>query len=127
MEKVGGKLGPISEELSNFMIGAGQATEETSIAGLLKNAVGSGLVLGLMDANLGDGSDGSAKAFKKHYRIEEVNLLESSVLENGSSNIYFRVKYKIRVIKLLNIDYAFDISAWAYTDAWGDSGSKGSG
>lgn len=126
LETVGGELGPISEELSNFMTGAGRAAGETSIAALLKNEVGSELVVGLMDTNLGDGSEGSAKAFKKHYRIEDVNLLESRVLENGSGNIYFRVKYKIKVIKLLNIDYAFNMSSWAYTDAWGDTGSTGS-
>lgn len=126
LETVGGELGPISEELSNFMSGAGRAAGETSITTLLKNEVGSELVVGLMDTNLGDGSEGSAKAFKKHYRIEDVNLLESRVLENGSGNIYFRVKYKIKVIKLLNIDYAFNMSSWAYTDAWGDTGSTGS-
>lgn len=118
LEKVGGELGPISEELGGFMSGAGQAAQNTSIADLLKDAVGSSLVVGLMDTNLGDGSEGSAKAFKKHYRIEGVSLLESKVMENGSDSIFFRVKYKIRVIKLLNIDYSFNMSTWAYTDAW---------
>lgn len=117
LEEVGGELGPISEELEQFVVGAGQAASSTSIADIVKNLAGEGLVLGLMDNNLGDGGENSAERFKRKYHIKDMDLLESRVLEDGN-HIYFRVKYRIEVVKLLNIDYSFDMSTWAYTDAW---------
>ena len=121
LENVGGELGPISEELSQFVIGAGQSMSATSVTDILKNLAGEGLVLGLMNSNLGDGSPGSAEAFKKKYHIKNISLLESKVLEDGNQ-IFFRVEYDIEVIKLLNVDYTFKMSTWAYADAWSGVG-----
>lgn len=117
LEQVGGELGPISEELEQFVIGAGQAASATSVTDILKNLAGEGLVVGLMNSNLGDGGENSAERFKRKYHIKDIDLLESRVLEDGN-HIFFRVKYRIEVVKLLNIDYSFDMSTWAYTDAW---------
>lgn len=118
LEEVGGQLGPVSEELEQFVVGAGQAASETSVADILKNLAGEGLVVGLMNNNLGDGGPNSAERFKSKYHIKDISLLESKVLEDGKNQIYFRVKYRIEVVKLLNIDFGFDMSTWAYTDAW---------
>lgn len=117
LEDVGGELGPISGELEQFVVGAGQAASATSITDIVKNLAGEGLVVGLMNNNLGDGGEKSAERFKQKYHIKDLSLLESKVLEDGN-HIFFRVKYRIEVIKLLNIDYSFDMSTWAYTDAW---------
>lgn len=126
LEKIGGELGPISEELSQFVIGAGQSVSATSITDILKNLIGEGLVLGLMDSNLGDGSPGSAETFKKKYHIKNINMLESQVLESGNQ-VFFRIEYDIEVVKLLNVDYTFKMSTWAYADAWSGVGASSSG
>lgn len=117
LEKVGGELGPISDELEQFVVGAGKAASATSVTDIIKNLAGEGLVVGLMSNNLGDGGENSAERFLRKYHIKSINLLESKVLEEGN-HIFFRVKYRIEVVKLLNIDYGFDMSTWAYTDAW---------
>lgn len=117
LEEVGGELGPMSEELEQFVVGAGQAAENTSVTDIVKNLAGEGLVLGLMNNNLGDGGENSAERFKRKYHIKDVDLLESRVLEDGN-HIFFRVKYKIEVVKLLDLDFSFNMSTWAYTDAW---------
>lgn len=118
MEEMGGELGPVSEELAQFLTDAGQATSNTSITDILKNLAGEGLVLGLTNSNLGDGSPGSAERFKQRYHIKDIDLLESQVLPDGKNHIYFRLKYRIEVVKLLNMDFSFNMSTWAYADAW---------
>lgn len=110
-------LGPISEELEEFVAGAGKAASSTSITDILRNLVGEGLVLGLMEKNLGDGGTKSAERFMRKYHIKGLKLLESRVCEDDN-HIYFRVEYQIEVIKLLKVDYSFNMSTWAYTDAW---------
>lgn len=118
LQDVGGELGPISEELEQFVTGAGQAAAETSVTDILKNLAGEGLVVGLMNKNLGDGGKNSAERFMRKYHIKDVSLLESSVLEDETNHIYFRVKYQIEAVKLLNVDFSFNMSTWAYADAW---------
>ena len=141
---LGGELGDVSEELGELLSGAGvttaggevtefgagmedflndagSATAATSLTNIAKNGTGSLLAQKLMENNLGDGSKAAAAAFKKHYRVKNLHMLQSSVLEEGN-HIYLRATYDIRVIQLLSVDYTFHMSTWAYAEAW--SGQK---
>ena len=117
LKEIGGDVGSLDEEMGQFISDAGGATASTSITAIVKNLAGSGIVSKLMEANLGDGTPEGAERFKKRYRIENMNMLESDVFSQ-KNRIAFRVRYDIRVVKLLNIDYCFHMSTWAYADAW---------
>ena len=117
LQELGGDLGSLNEELGQFFSNGGAATANTSITALVKNMAGSGIALKLMEANLGDGTSEGAKRFLKRYRIEHINMRESDVFSQGN-RLAFRVRYDIRVVRLLNIDYSFHLSTWAYADAW---------
>lgn len=118
LEELGGSLGSINSELGSFVTGSGTAMSATSLAGLAKNGLGEALVQQMMKTNLGDGSAGAADAFLRKYHVEDLSLLPSSFLAGSENHIYFRIKYKIKVVDLLNLDYSFNMSTWAYADAW---------
>ena len=117
LEQVGSELGPLDSGLGEFVTSAGNSLTHTSVSNLVKNFISNGLAYKLMDTNLGDGTPEGAALFKKRYHIENVSMLQSSVFERGNE-IYIRVLYDIRVVKLLNLDYVFHMSTWAYSDAW---------
>lgn len=117
LKEVGGDVGSIDEELGQFITDGGNASAATSITTIAKNLAGSGIVMKLMEANMGDGTPEGAERFKRRYRIENINMLESDVLSD-KNHIAFRIRYDIRVVRLLGMDYVFHMSTWAYANAW---------
>ena len=76
----------------------------------------------MLKNNLKDGPSDTAEAFMKRNRIENLNMYGSKFLEAGEGStgkdIFMRVNYDIRVIRLLNLDFSFHISHCAYAKAW---------
>lgn len=117
LKEVGGDVGSIDEELGKFITDGGNAAAATSLTNIVKNLVGSGLILKMMEANLGDGTAEGAARFIRLHHIKNINMLESDVLSDGN-NIAFRIRYDIQVVRLLGLNYNFHLSTWAYANAW---------
>ncbi len=119
LQNMGGSMGSIDSELGQYVTDAGTAMSHTSLADLGKGALGQTLVLQMMKQNLVADSADSPEAFMRRNHVEGLDMMESSVLEGGSGDIFMRAKYKVNVVKLLNLDYGFQMSSWAYAKAWG--------
>lgn len=119
LEKLGGDVSMVSNDLGQFISGVGSALEGDSISQWLQSAAGQWLTLKLVEKNMASSKGDSAEAFKKRNRIEgKIDLDGSKFLEEGSSDIFMQVNYVIRVIRLLNIDIELHMSHCAYARAW---------
>ncbi|MCD7801606.1 MAG: hypothetical protein LUH09_01635 [Clostridiales bacterium] len=118
LEKIGSGLGSVDSELGQYATDAGTAMDSTSISDLVKSGLGQALIEQMMKKNLVGGTGDSADEFMSHYHISNLDLSESKLLEGSGNEIFVRAKYEIQVIKLLNIDFSFQMSTWAYTTAW---------
>lgn len=118
IENVGGHVGSIDSELGQFVDEAGSALSATSLTKLAKGGLGQLLVMQMMKKNLSDGGRDNADSFMRRNHVSDLDLMESSFLEDGNE-VAMRVKYRIQVVQLLNIDVSFQMSCWAYTTAWG--------
>ncbi len=126
LEELGEGVGTVNGELGAYVQGAGAAMAGDNLVALIQDGVGSGIVSQIMDSNLADGTSDSAENFKKRNHIENVDLTGSKFLEAGAGStgrdIFMRVDYDIRVVKLLNIDFSFHLSHCAYAQAWAGGG-----
>ena len=101
-----------------------------------KGEVGGAVVKGLMYKHLKDASDTDVNAYLIKHRvvggIDGLDLGSSSIFTNGTDDITFVCKYKLRIIRLLNTDFTFDMCQVAQTKAWAgeslvrDTSSSGS-
>lgn len=97
----------------------GQAMSGDSLTDIAKNLAGKGLASAVVNAHLKDWPTDTAEAFLKRNNIEEFKVGDVNFLEEGSKNVFISVKYKIKVIELLKLDFSFHMSHFAYTQAWG--------
>lgn len=118
LETIGGDLGSLDSELGQYVSDVGSALSGDSISDLAKNGVGQALIKQMMEKNLVSGTSGSAEAFLNRYHISNLDFSESKILEGSGNEIFVRVKYEMQVVQLLNIDFSFQMSTWAYTTAW---------
>lgn len=119
IQNLGGNLGSIDSELGQYVTDAGSALSGDSLADLAKGQLGQTLVLQMMKANLVNGTGDTAEAFLQRNHVDGLDMMESKFLEGTSNDIFMRVKYTIHVVQLLDIDFSFQMSCWAYTTAWG--------
>ena len=132
IQNLGGQLGSIDSELGQFVDSAGNALSGDSIAGMIKSGTGQALAIQMMEANLVEGRGDSAEAFMRRNHVQNLDMMESTFLGGTSGDIFMRAKYEIRVVQLLDIDFSFQMSCWAYAQAWqggessGQSGGNGS-
>ena len=124
LQNMGGNLGSIDSELGQFVTDSGTAMSNTNLADMGKDGVGQVLVLQMMKKNLVADRNDTPEAFMRRNHIEGLDMMESSVLKGETGEIFMRAKYKISVIKLLNLDYSFQMSSWAYANAWGSKGTE---
>lgn len=131
LEDMGGSLGSVNEELGQYVQNAGTAMEGDSIAALIQDGIGSGVVYQILDNNLTDGAGDTAEAFKKRNRIQNIDMTGSKFLEAGEGSsgrdIFMRVDYDIQVVRLLNLDFTFHLSHCSYAQAWAGEGVTGGG
>lgn len=120
VQSVGGELGSISNELGQFVNTAGASMSGDSLAQWIKSDVGNCVVEQMMKKNLQADGYASGDDFMARNGISDLDFSQSSFLEGDSKDIFMQVTYDIQVIKLLNIDYKFHMSSWAYTTAWGN-------
>ena len=126
--EIGGNLGSLDSELGQYVTDAGEAMSGDSLADIGKGLLGQQLVLQMMKKNLVSGLGDNADAWLKRNHVEDVDLMESKFLEGESADIFMRVNYKIKVVDLLKLDYSFQLSSVAYTQAWkGESSNSGGG
>ncbi len=118
LQTIGSQLGSIDSELGQYVSDGGGALSATSITNLATNGIGQALATQLMEKNLVADDIDSAEAFFARNHISDLDLSESKFLENGSPEIFMRAKYKIKVVELLDIDFSFQMSSWAYARAW---------
>lgn len=118
LQSVGGELGSIDSELGQYVTDGGTSLSATSITNLATNGIGQVLATQLMKKNLVADKSDSADAFMARNHVSNLDLAESRFLENADPSIFMRAKYDIQVIKLLDIDFTFHMSTWAYARAW---------
>ncbi len=118
LETIGSDLGSIDSELGQYVSNIGNALSGDSIADIMESGVGQALIKQMMEKNLVSGTSGSAEAFLNRYHISNLDFSESSIFERSSNEVFIRVKYEMQVVQLLNIDFSFQMSTWAYTTAW---------
>lgn len=122
LQGMGEGLGTINDELGAYVDNAGNALRGDSLVAMIQDLAGSVLVEQMMKSNLVDGPGDTPDEFLRRNRIEDLNMDGSKFLEAGADStgkdIFMRVNYKIRVIKLLNIDFCFSLSHCAYAQAW---------
>lgn len=119
IQNIGGHLGSIDGELGQYVSDAGTALSGDSLADLAKGTLGQALVLQMMKTNLVAGTGDTAEAFLQRNHVDGLDMMESKFLEGTSNDIFMRAKYSVHVVRLLNIDFSFQMSCWAYTKAWG--------
>lgn len=100
---------------------AGNDLKERAKNCLLAKCIGKGL----MKKNLKAFKDDDPDAFLKRYHVVDgmdgLDFKYSSLMAYGESNkIQLVCTYKVRVIKLLNIDFEFQFRQIAKTNAWGN-------
>lgn len=117
---VGGEVGTIDGELGRFVTDTGNAISGDSLGDMLTHFVGGGIVEQMMMKNLATGSSSSGEEFLANNRVSNLDFGQSKFLEGGKKDIFMHVSYDIKVIELLDIDYTFHMSTWAYATAWGD-------
>lgn len=126
LQGIGQDTGTIDEELGQYLDNAGKALQGDSLVAMIQDLAGSGLVEQIMKSNMVDGLEDSAEAFQKRNHIEDLNMDGSKFLEAGEGSsgkdIFMRVNYKIRVVRLLNLDFSFQLSHCAYAHAWAGEG-----
>lgn len=126
LEGLGQRVGSIDEELGQYVDSAGQALHGDSLAAMIQDMAGSVLVEQIMKSNMTDGPGDTTEAFQKRNHIESMNMAGSKFLEAGAGSsgkdIFMRVNYKIRVVRLLNLDFSFQMSHCAYAHAWAGEG-----
>ena len=120
ISEIGGHLGSVSSELGQYVTDAGDALSGDSLADIGKGLLGQQLVLQMMEKNLVSETDDNAEAWLRRNRVTDVTLMESKFLEGNTTDIFMRVKYKVHIIKLLDIDFSYQMSSVAYTKAWGN-------
>lgn len=120
LQNVGGDLGTVSDELGQFVTETGNAIDGDSLGDMLKSAAGQAIIEQMMKSNLVTGTSDSAEDFMHRNRIENLDFMQSKILEGGTKDLFIRATYEIKVIHLLNLDYSFQMSTWAYAKAWGD-------
>lgn len=120
MTDLGSDIGSFSDELGQYVTDAGDALSGDSLADLGKGLLGQQLVLQMMQKNLVAGTKDSSEAWLRRNRVTDLTMLESKFLEGNTTDIFMRVKYKVHVIKLLDIDFSYQMSSVAYTKAWGN-------
>lgn len=118
LQDLGGELGSFNEGAGQYVNDAGQAVSGDSITDILKNLIGTHVVEQMLYNNLRDNTGDTYKAFMKRNRIENMDMDGSKVLEVGSHDLFMRVNYDVRVVRLLNLDYSFHFSHCAYAQAW---------
>lgn len=122
LQQLGEGLGNISEELGQFVDGAGKALQGDSLTALIQDGIGEVVAKQMMENNLRDGTEDSAEEFYRRNRVENVNMFGSKFLEAGEGSsgkdIFMRVNYDICVIQLLKLKYTFHLSHCAYAQAW---------
>lgn len=119
LEKLGGSVSMVNNDLGQFISGVGSALDGDSISQWVQSAAGQWLTLKLVEKNMVSSAGDTPAAFKKRNRIEgDISLDGSRFLEEGSSDIFMRVNYVIKVIRLLNIDIELHMSHCAYAKAW---------
>lgn len=126
LQGVGSEVGTIDDELGQYLDNAGNALQGDSLVAMIQDLAGSGLVEQIMKSNMVDGLEDNAEAFQRRNRIEDLNMDGSKFLEAGEGSsgkdIFMRVNYKIRVVRLLNLDFSFQLSHCAYARAWAGEG-----
>jgi len=119
LETLGGDVSMVSSDLGQFISGVGGALKGDSISQWLQSAAGQFLTKKLLEKNMVSFEGDTAEAFKKRNHIEgDINMDGSKFLEGGKTDVFMRVNYVIRVVRLLNIDITFQMSHCAYARAW---------
>ena len=127
ISSIGGSLGSLNSELGQYVTDAGDALSGDSLADLGKGLLGQQLVLQMMKKNLVYGLSDDSEAWLHRNRVSDLDLMESKFLEGNSTDIFMRIKYKIKVIQFLDINVSFQMSSVAYTKAWGNPEDSGDG
>lgn len=122
LSQLGQGLGNLDQELGQFVDNSGKALHGDSLTALVQDGIGAVVAEQMLKNNLKDDPSDTAEAFMKRNRIENLNMYGSKFLEAGEGStgkdIFMRVNYDIRVIRLLNLDFSFHISHCAYAKAW---------
>lgn len=121
LQQLGEGLGNVDEELGQFVDKSGKALKGDSITALVQDKLGAFVVEQMLKSNLATtGSTGDD--FLRRNRVENLSMNGSKFLEAGQGStgkdIFIRVTYDVRVIRLLNIDYKFHFSHCSYAKAW---------
>ncbi len=119
MEGLGGNISMLNSDLGKFISGAGGALKGDNISQWLQSAAGQWLTKKLVEKNMVSYVGDTVEEFKQRNRIVgDINMDGSKFLENGGSDVFMRVNYVVKVIRLLNIDIEFHMSHCAYAKAW---------
>ena len=87
-----------------------------------KGATGGAVVKGLMYKHLKKSSESDVDTYLSRLNvvdgIDGLDLGSSSIFTNGSDDITFVCKYKLRIFRLLETDFTFNMCQVAQTKAW---------
>jgi len=114
----------IGDDPTGFIIGMGKMAGN-ELKEEAKVALAQVLAKTFMEKNLKSSPSDSADAFLRRYRVVDgmdgLDFNYTTFLVNGTSNlVQLVVTYKVEVIKLLNVDFAFTIRQCCKTSAWGN-------
>lgn len=116
LKSLGGELADIElvpEELSGFVTDAGGALENDSIMDVIRTSGADGIIKVLMEKNLSTDGCSGLDDFNARHNVENMEFIGSNYIENGR-NIYMKINYDIRVVRLLNFERVFHLSHGAY-------------
>lgn len=116
---LGGQVGTLDSELGQFVTEAGNALHGDNLSDFFKSATGKLIVRQLMEKNMVHSVNDTTEAFKsRNHIVGELDMDGSRFLESGGRDVFMQVNYKIRVVKLLNLDIEFSMKHCSYTQAW---------
>ncbi len=104
-----------------YILGLGRVVANEG-AECFKGEVVGAIVKGLMYKHLKASSEDDVDYYLRKHRvvdgIDGLNLSNSSIYTNGSDDITFVCIYKLEIMRLLNVDFSYDICQMAKTKAW---------
>lgn len=122
LQDLGDGLGDVNDELGQYVDDAGNVLQGDSLTAIIQDGIGMIVAEQMMRANMVDSPSDTPEEFIRRNRIENLDMLGSKFLEAGEGSsgrdIFMRVNYDIRVVRLLGMDFSFHLSHCAYAQAW---------
>lgn len=125
-ETIEAQLEKYKDDPKAFILGCANIAGYNLMKGLETNYIIAPLSKVLMRKHLVDKEGGDCEAFLRKLRvvpsggsyIDGLDFSDSVMFPEDTNDIKVAVTYKIKVIRLLNVDYTFKIEQCGYTKAW---------